>query len=86
MNFIKDNIEIEEIPNVIEFGENEEFSYLVSEYKEGIEFDKVEEKKINYTIFYKSLAGILNKLHSIDVGNKFRLDREGWIRRKRIFL
>ena len=75
VNFIKDNIEIEEIPDVIEFGECNEYSYLVSEYKEGMEFDKVEERYFNHATFYKSLAGILNKLHSIDAGNKFRLDR-----------
>ena len=79
-------MKIEEIPEAIEFGENEEFSYLVSEYKEGTEFDKVEERDFNHATFYKSLAGILNKIHSIDVGNKFRVDWRERIRRKRVLL
>lgn len=71
---IKDNIIVPEVPNIIDFGENEEFAYLVTEYKEGIEFDKIKQKEFNYHTFYKSLADILTKIHSIDIGNTFRMD------------
>lgn len=85
-NLIKSNVNIPEIPNIIDFGENNNFAYLVSEYKEGIEFDKAKKSNIDYHNFYKSLANILNRIHSIDVGDKFRLDWQKRIRRKRIFL
>lgn len=71
---IKTNINIPEIPNVIEVGENENFAYLITEYKKGIEFDKIKKHKYDYQNFYKSLADILTKIHSIDIGDKFRLD------------
>ena len=77
---------IPEIPKIIDFNEEIEFAYLVSEYKEGIEFDRIKNENIDYRIFYKSLANILNKIHSIDIGNRFRLDWGKWIRRKRVFL
>lgn len=83
---IKNNVDIGEIPNIVDFKEMEEFSYLVSEYKEGIELEKIESGKLDYQIFYRSLANILNKIHSIDIGNKFRLDWKKRIRRKRTFL
>jgi len=79
-------VNIPEIPKSIDFNEEREFAYLVSEYKEGIEFDRIKKGNIDYRIFYKSLANILNKIHSIDIGNRFRLDWRKWIRRKRVFL
>lgn len=83
---IKNNIIIPEIPNIVDVGENEEFAYLVTEYKEGIEVDKIKQKEFNYHTFYKSLADILIQIHSIDIGNTFRMDWKRWITRKTIFL
>jgi len=73
-NLIKQDIEIAEVPNIIDYGENDEYSYLVSEYKEGFEFGKIIDKEYDYKTFYKCLAYILLKIHSIDIGTSF-----GWI-------
>ena len=74
-NLIKESIDIDEIPSIIECDENEEFSYLVSEYKEGKELEElIKDEKYDYKRFYNSLAIILEKIHSIEIGNKF-----GWI-------
>ncbi len=75
---IKEETEIDEIPSIIEIGENEEFSYLVSEYKDGKELTC--DGNFDYEVFYKDLARILVKIHSVEVGNKFRMDRSQWIR------
>lgn len=74
---IKENTEINEIPNIIEVGENEKFSYLVSELKLGQELDYNE--NFDYEVFYKDLARILARIHSVEIGNKFRMDRNEWI-------
>ena len=76
-NLIKEKIEIDEIPNIIELGENEEYSYLISELKPGKEL--AYDEKFDYQVFYKDLAKILVKIHSVEIGNKFRLDRHEWI-------
>lgn len=74
---IKRNIEIDEIPNIIECGENEEFSYIISQYKEGKEAEKIlQTEKFNYKNFYGNLANILIKIHSVEVENNFRVDRK----------
>ena len=81
---IKEKMEINEIPNIIELGENKEFSYLVSELKSGKELSY--DDKFDYEVFYKDLARILSRIHSVEIGNKFRMDRNkrfGW---KEIFL
>lgn len=83
---IKNNIIIPEIPNIIEVGENDEFAYLVTEYKEGIEFNKIKQKEFNYHTFYKNLADILTQIHSIDIGNTFRMDWKRRITKKSFFL
>ena len=70
---IKEKIEINEIPNIIELGENKEFSYLVSELKSGKELSY--DDKFDYEVFYKDLARILSRIHSVEIGNKFRMDR-----------
>lgn len=71
---IKKSVDIPEIPNIIEYGERDEFAYLVTEYKEGVELDKTDRDIINYKKFYESLANILIKIHQVDIGQKF-----GWI-------
>lgn len=73
-NLIKNNIEVNEIPNIIDYSENKEFAYLVTEYKEGMELNDIDEKIFNSKVFYENLANILLKIHSVNVGNKF-----GWI-------
>lgn len=84
-NLIKKCIDIEEIPNIIEFDEKENFSYLVSQYKEGKEMETIiKEGKFNYKNFYKTLSDILIKIHSVEVGEKFRMDWKQWNRRKKI--
>lgn len=70
---IKEKMKIKEIPNIIELGENKEFSYLVSELKSGKELSY--DDKFNYEVFYKDLARILSRIHSVEIGNKFRMDR-----------
>ena len=75
---VKEKVEINEIPNIIELGENEEFSYLVSELKPGRELTY--NKNFNFNVFYNDLARILVKIHSVEIGHKFRLDRSKWIR------
>lgn len=74
---IKEKAEINEIPNIIELGEKEEFSYLVSELKSGQEL--AYDEKFDYKVFYKDLARILVRIHSVEIGNKFRMDRNEWI-------
>ena len=85
-DLIKKNIDIYQIPNIVDFGEKKNYSYLVSEYKLGIEIDKLNKEKFNYNIFYENLSTILTRIHSIDVGDKFRLDRSRWSGRKKFFL
>lgn len=86
-NLIKSNVDISEIPNIIEFNEKEEFSYLVSEYKDGKELEAmIKNGKFNFRNFYESLSSILIKIHSVKVRQKFRLDWSQWYRGKRIFL
>lgn len=70
---IKEKMEIKEIPNIIKLGENKEFSYLVSELKSGKELSH--DDKFDYEVFYKDLAKILSRIHSVEIGNKFRMDR-----------
>lgn len=70
---IKDNIEINEIPNIIDFGEKNEFSFLVTEFKDGKEL-KINDN-FNYKVFYNNLAQILSKIHSI----KLKENLFGWI-------
>ena len=70
---IKEKMEIKEIPNIIKLGENKEFSYLVSELKSGKELSY--DSKFDYEVFYKDLAKILSRIHSVEIGNKFRMDR-----------
>lgn len=70
---IKEKMEINEIPNIIELGENKEFSYLISELKSGKELSY--DDKFDYEVFYKDLARILSRIHSVEIGNKFRMDR-----------
>jgi hypothetical protein len=77
IKLIKEKTEINEIPNIIELGENEEFSYLVSELKSGQEL--AYDENFDYEVFYKDLASILVKIHSVEIGNKFRMDRNEWI-------
>lgn len=74
---IKEKTEINEIPNIIELGENKEFSYLVSELKSGKEL--AYNDKFDYEVFYKDLARILARIHSVEIGSKFRMDRNKWI-------
>lgn len=74
---IKEKTEINEIPNIIELGENEEFSYLVSELKLGQEL--AYDENFNYEVFYKDLTRILAKIHSVEIGNKFRMGRNEWL-------
>lgn len=66
-------MKIKEIPSIIELGENKEFSYLVSELKSGKELSY--DSKFDYEVFYKDLARILSRIHSVEIGNKFRMDR-----------
>ena len=70
---IKEKMEIKEIPNIIKLGENKEFSYLVSELKSGKELSH--DDKFDYEVFYKDLAKILSRIHSVEIGHKFRMDR-----------
>lgn len=85
-SIIKSNVKIAEIPEVIDYGENDEFSYLVTEFKKGEELDKISNDIFNSNNFYNSLSQILNTLHNIEIGNKFRMDRTRRIRTKRQFL
>ena len=81
-NLIKSKINICQIPNIINYGENDEFAYLVSEYKHGTEMEKVNKNLFNYKNFYKDLSDILLKIHSINIGNEFRMGRRKWSRKK----
>lgn len=83
---IKSNKEIPQIPTIYEYYEDTEYSHLVSEYKDGIELDQLQDISFDYKTFYNQLSIILSEIHSINIGNKFRLDRSKWIRRKRFFL
>lgn len=73
-NLIKSNINIDQIPEILDCGRNEKFAYLVSEYKAGIELEKISKDTFDYKKFYTDLSNILLKIHSINVGNDF-----GWI-------
>lgn len=83
-NLIKDNRNIFQIPEILDCGRNEKFAYLVSEYKNGIEMEKINKDMFDYKVFYKDLSDILIKIHSINVGNEFRMDRRMWSRKERI--
>lgn len=83
---IKRNVNIDQIPNIIDFGENNDFAYLVTDFKSGDELDKISPNQFNSQNFYNSLSEILKILHKIDIGDKFRLDRKRWLRKKRKFL
>ena len=74
---IKDKINIKQIPNIIEKGKQENFEYLVTEFRDGIELEKIKKEQFDYKTFYKELAIILKKIHSVDIGDKF-----GWIGEK----
>lgn len=77
-NIIKNNANIYQIPKVLDFGENNHFAYLVSEYKDGTEIDKINKEVFDYKTFYNNLCDILVKIHSIDIGDDFRVDRTKW--------
>lgn len=81
---IKSSTNIFQIPEIIDCGRNEKFAYLVSEYKDGIEMEKINEDMFDYKVFYKDLSDILLKIHSINVENEFRMDRRKWSRKERV--
>ena len=81
-NLIKSNTSIYQIPQIFNCGESEEFNYLVSEYKDGIEMEKANKDTFDYKKIYKDLSDILLKIHSINVGNEYRVDRRKWSRKK----
>lgn len=82
---ITKNLCVEEIPKVIEYGENEKFAYLVSEYKCGIEVDEVKKEDINFKNLYTSLAKILFNIHSINIGEEFGWIGENGLEKKKLF-
>lgn len=77
-NLIKKNTTIQQIPKILSCGKNEDFAYLVSEFRFGIELEKINTKNFNYKVFYKDLSNILINIHSVNIGNKFRMDRWKW--------
>lgn len=71
---IKENTDIYQIPEVFECAQTEKFSYLVSEYKNGIEIEKINKNIFDYRVFYQDLSNILTNIHSVNIGDSF-----GWV-------
>ena len=82
---IKSNTNISQIPEILDCGRNEKFSYLVSEYKDGIEMEKINKNIFNYMTFYKNLSNILVKIHSVNIGDSFGWVSENGVEKRRAF-
>jgi hypothetical protein len=79
-NLIKSQVSMSEMPEIVDFGEYENFAYLVTEFKVGFELNEIlYTNKFTINPFYNCLADILSKIHSIDVGTKF-----GWYGKDRL--
>ena len=82
---IKSSTNISQIPEILECGRNEKFSYLVSEYKEGIEMEKINKNTFNYRTFYKDLSNILVNIHSVNIGDSFGWVSENGVEKRKSF-
>ena len=79
---IKNSIYCNQIPEVYDYGISEQFSWLVTEFKEGItleEFRKTD-NGFNLKSIAKELTEVLLKIHSIKYPKKF-----GWITDNEVF-
>lgn len=82
---IKSSTNISQIPEILECGRNENFSYLVSEYKDGIEMEKINKNTFNYRAFYKDLSDILVNIHSVNIGDSFGWVSENGVEKRKSF-
>lgn len=84
-NLIKSSTNISQIPEILDCGRNEKFAYLVSEYKDGIEMEKINKNIFNYKIFYKDLSNILINIHSVNIGDRFGWVNENGVEKRKSF-
>lgn len=84
-NLIKSSTNISQIPEILDCGRNEKFAYLVSEYKDGIEMEKINKNIFNYMTFYKDLSNILVNIHSVDIGDSFGWVSENGVEKRKSF-